>query len=447
MKSALKRAAGAAVLALGICPFPALAQTLGQFAEVTGGIWEAPGYGWVLDLEGAAPRLFHRAGAYCYPAPPQQLAEDESFALARADGPALFLSAAPGTTQYRYRRIGALPAACTQAVTWDRAKIASLVGATFADLYAGFGPRERSEARLSAQLSAAGTAQDDMALFSSIASALGDLDDGHVGLTGSVGEDALSFERGEAPSLFAAQADATLGSDPEGRLRAWSARYREGITALLADGGHLVANRRILWGRIGDVGYLNVLTMGAFAEGGDAAERAALDAALNEAMAGFGGARAVIVDVSNNRGGYDWVSLRIAGRFAAGPHPAFSKQPRGDAPQEFAVEPSPSASFTGPVALVTSDVTVSAGEVFTLAMRALPNVAHWGTTTRGALSDQLAKPLPNGWELTLAAETYRDPSGFAPEGIGIAPQHPWPTASGASHAERIASLAAHLAER
>ena len=446
MNTVLKRAAVAALLAFGICPSYATAQAWGPLAAIGEGVWEAPGYGWILDLDSDVPRLFHRAGPYCYTAPPGQLGEDESFALARIEGAGLVLSAAAGTTQYAYRRINALPAACTQADDWDRKTIAALVGATFADLYAGFGPRERSAARLSARLSAADNAANDTAAFDVIARALGDLDDGHVGLTGELDDGEHSFESGDAPSLIAAKADSTLGDDEAGRLRAWSVRYREGIISLLADRGHLVANRRILWGRIGSVGYLNVLTMGGFAEGDDAAERATLDAALDEAISGFAGARAVIVDVSNNRGGYDWVSLQIAGRFAVGRHAAFSKQAKGDVPQEFMVEPSPSPRFTGPVALVTSDVTVSAGEVFTLAMRALPNVSHWGTATRGALSDQLAKPLPNGWELTFPAETYRDPSGLAPEGIGIAPQHAWPMAGGANHAERIAWLAARLAD-
>ena len=41
-----------------------------------------------------------------------------------------------------------------------------------------------------------------------------------------------------------------------------------------------------------------------------------LDAALDQAIAAFRGARAVIVDVSNNRGGYDGLAQHIAGRFA-----------------------------------------------------------------------------------------------------------------------------------
>ena len=59
-------------------------------------------------------------------------------------------------------------------------------------------------------------------------------------------------------------------------------------------------------------------------------------------------------------------------------------------------------------------------------MRALPNVEHIGGRTRGALSDQLSKPLPNGWTLKLPAEDYRDPGGQSAEGIGVEPERSLP---------------------
>ena len=112
-----------------------------------------------------------------------------------------------------------------------------------------------------------------------------------------------------------------------------------------------------------------------------------LDAALDEAVAAFKGARAVIVDVSYNLGGYDGVAQQAAARFADARRLAYTKVAQGAQgvePQPFHVEPSRRASYLGPVYLLTSDVTVSAGEIFTLYMRALPNVIHVGGTTRGA---------------------------------------------------------------
>ncbi len=188
-------------------------------------------------------------------------------------------------------------------------------------------------------------------------------------------------------------------------------------------GGRQVANRRILWGTIGQIGYINIVSMGAFDKDAPPDDTKALDAALDEALAAFQGLPGMIVDVTNNRGGYDAISLHIASRFAAGRRLAFSKRAIGaNGPyQRFEVVPSERIHFLGKVALLTSDVTVSAGETFTLAMRALPNVVQIGGRTRGALSDQLTKPLPNGWTLTLPAEDYRDPDGRSAEGVGIDP--------------------------
>src|SRR5262249_18571323 len=154
-------------------------------------------------------------------------------------------------------------------------------------------------------------------------------------------------------------------------------------------------------------------------------EATALDAALESAIAAFRGARAVIVDISANDGGFDWLAQRVAGRFADRPRLAYSKiavGAQGVEPQRFEGGPSDRARYLGPVYLLTSDITLSAGEVFALYMRALPNVIHVGEATRGAFSDTINKPLPNGWRLVLPGEIYRDPQGQSYEGRGLPPQ-------------------------
>ncbi len=71
---------------------------------------------------------------------------------------------------------------------------------------------------------------------------------------------------------------------------------------------------------------------------------------------------------------------------------------------------------------MTSGVTVSAAEIFALCLRALGNVTHVGQATRGSLSDNLWKRLPNGWSLSLSNEVYADADGRRWEGKGIPPQ-------------------------
>jgi carboxyl-terminal processing protease len=45
-----------------------------------------------------------------------------------------------------------------------------------------------------------------------------------------------------------------------------------------------------------------------------------------------------------------------------------------------------------------------------------------GDTTRGAFSDVINKPLPNGWSLDISAEVYRDPNGQSYEARGLPPK-------------------------
>ena len=409
------------------------------------GVWRSQGYGHLLVIRRGAPTLYHAAGPYCYPDPKPDAGGHESFRLVDVVSRSrIAFAEAPGQTRYVFDRIAELPFACLTKRSWSSAEIGSLIATTFTDLYPGFGHRGRTQAGLNAAIAILPANATDAALYGASVAVLGALDDAHVGLEATVDGEEHSFEGGEAPSILAARRDAALGDDPATRERSWSRRYREGVTALLDGGGHQVANRRILWGRIGRVGYINVVSMGAFASDGPSDDTVALDAALDEALTAFRGLPGVIIDVSNNRGGYDAISLRIAGRFADRRTLAFDKRAVGATLpfQSFYVEPATRVRYLGPVTLLTSDVTVSAGETFTLAMRSLPNVRHAGGRTRGALSDQLSKPLPNGWTLTLPAEIYRAPDGRLYEGIGITPECPIPP--GLTHAASVAKIAERM---
>ena len=146
---------------------------------------------------------------------------------------------------------------------------------------------------------------------------------------------------------------------------------------------------------------------------------ASLELALDRAMTLFEGVKAVIVDVSMNDGGHDTIARSIASRFVAEPTIAYSKYAGDSAtekPQPIYILPSGKHRFTGPVYLMTSHATLSAGEVFVLAMRSLPNVIQIGEATNGSFSDALSKPLPNGWMLSLSNEIYLDSTGAGWEG-------------------------------
>lgn len=59
--------------------------------------------------------------------------------------------------------------------------------------------------------------------------------------------------------------------------------------------------------------------------------------------------------------------------------------------------------------MIISGSSVSAAEIFILAMTQLPQVRLLGRNSSGALSDSLGSGLPNEWSFSLSNEVYRDP--------------------------------------
>ncbi len=399
-------------------------------AAVIRGVWRSRGYGWLLGVSPQGLRLHHETAVGCYPDPGTTAEFLEMFGYYESPpgGSTLSFLSRPGETKYLFDRIDSLPANCEEVRRWDPPAVFDVFAATFSEHYAFFEARGFDWAsRVEANRAGVSPAMDEQALFDTMSRALRGLGDAHVGLTTGNGAGALRFEETNSKTLeLLARQAATSGRDRKEFHREWLRAYRDGILQVILSGnGRQTANDRIFWGWAAPgVGYLNIVTMGGFADGAPEQDSSALNAVLDEALSAFQRANVVLVDVSNNRGGYDFIAREIANRFTDERRLAYTKHAwgaHGVPPQAFHVEPSSRVRFTGRVLLLTSDVTVSAGEVFTLAMRALPNVVHVGTSTRGALSDVLAKPLPNGWVLELSNEDYRDAEGRAFEGHGIPP--------------------------
>jgi hypothetical protein len=171
--------------------------------------------------------------------------------------------------------------------------------------------------------------------------------------------------------------------------------------------------------------------------------------AMAKVIAAFPRARAFIIDVRYNPGGSDDIALAYASFFTRTPTIAFSKSTRTrngfTAQTEVMTQPDPRA-VDKPVYLLTSGFTGSAAEIFTLAMRELPNVTTMGTPTGGGLSDVLNFSLPNGWELGLSHQIYLAPDGSAFEGVGIPPDVTLPVDVAAYKAGHDPLIAAALAE-
>ena len=395
----------------------------------TQGVWRSHGYGYIVRIDAAGPKLFHAVDGDCYADPRPDPDPDGVLAAPRTVSPdVIAFASGPAYTGYLFDRLPALPAACLAKIDWTPRRVAAVAAETFAAFYPS-SPERPIDWRVRARIAdkAAQTATSDAALFDVLDGLMAGLDDPQVGLQATLGDDARALEGVQAATLVRVRSE-SKEADPAASEKAWMQAYRRGVMdGVLKGRGHHAANNRVIWGLVDDIGYLNIAAMGDFDKDGSPSDTAALDEVLDEALKAFEGAKAVIVDVSNNRGGYDAIGLRIAGRFADHARLAWTRTAvgaDGAVPQAFHVEPARGLRYLGPVYLVTSDLTVSAGETFTLAMRALPNVVQVGERTRGALSDKLRKPLPNGWMLTLPGEVYRDPRGTRFEAVGIAPDVP-----------------------
>lgn len=147
-------------------------------------------------------------------------------------------------------------------------------------------------------------------------------------------------------------------------------------------------------------------------------------------LSNLGEVDALIVDVRNNIGGKDEYAGGFAGGFSDQETLLYTVETRNgpnyqdfDAPLSVYSHPYKPENFTKPVVLLTDSYTISAGEIFTLNMRAFNHVTHIGDTTAGAHSDVgPARFLPNGWTYEYSIQRYLLPGNISLEGIGIAPE-------------------------
>lgn len=409
-------------------PLTPLYSASGETAEPFRGVWRSRGYGWVLDIDDAGITRYQE-GASCYPTPEAARALS---AMASVDyrygrelpGDAAIFQLLDGDTNVVFDRLEALPEACRAPADTGPEAVANAFLDHFDRHYAFFDRRLPGRAERETRLrEAISPDMSDAALFQALAAYMDGLSDSHTKLIGVMDGAPRRQQDGQGETLPFVRGEmgetdwlvGLIGSTIEG----------------LGETGVLTLNDRLVWGVIdGRVGYLQLFVMGGFTDRTDfasdnwaRAEMEALNGELDRAFAAFEGLDAVIVDLSNNRGGWDRVAKALPGRFTDEAFTGFTTQSRGAglAPFEHIIEPAAGPRFAGPVYLMASDVTVSGGELATLAFRQLPQVTQVGTTTRGAFSTPLAKPLPNGWLLELSNEVFAAPDGTVYEETGLAP--------------------------
>lgn len=195
------------------------------------------------------------------------------------------------------------------------------------------------------------------------------------------------------------------------------------------------------------IGYVYMAHMNADPGLGQRADVAASHAFL-QIIDYFAGAEAIILDVRYNPGGSDDVSLAYAGFFADETQPVFTKVTRTEEgfTEPFEAILTPQAVHTDvPVVVLTSPYTGSAAEIFTMAMRELPQVTTMGLPTSGGLSDIMSITLPNGWTLGFSHQIYTTVAGEGFERVGVPPDISLALDLGAAQAGRDTMLEAAVA--
>jgi hypothetical protein len=135
--------------------------------------------------------------------------------------------------------------------------------------------------------------------------------------------------------------------------------------------------------------------------------------------------KGMVIDVRANIGGDDKFSYEVAGRFTNKmvighyKQERIAKTNRYTKLQKWVIKPMGKYAFTKRVSILTNSKTVSAAEIFTLAMKQLPQVKTVGENTEGNLSDMYSEGLPNGWEVTLSNQRYYSPKMVCYEGVGV----------------------------
>ncbi|MEO9871032.1 S41 family peptidase [Ekhidna sp.] len=187
------------------------------------------------------------------------------------------------------------------------------------------------------------------------------------------------------------------------------------------------SNGNMVWGLLSaDIGYVNIISMQDYAASYDQ-EISVVDELMGRLTQAIQQheLQKLVIDLRFNTGGYDGVALEIASRFVSQSGPVFTKKSRleDNFTHEQIIELSPNEGFqfNGDVVLLTSPLTASAAEVFTLCLKDLSNLTIVGQNTSGIFSDILTHRLPNGTFVNLSNQVYADPSGKVYEAIGISP--------------------------
>jgi hypothetical protein len=375
-----------------------------------------------------------------------------------ADKTALTLKTNHLGTSYidtRYQKADQLPAQCAddKLLTQhyeddfeaDPARDYQIFWDTFNEYYPAFERRgvnwNATYTAFSGQITAQMT---ELQFFEVLAKMVLPLKDSHISLEN--GDASASAMRGEAfddrllaEFLESDQVDGAIDTEAEHQayVSYVTAQYQlmnEIRTSYATNTIKQAANDELLWYKVeqdgASAGVLIINAMEGFIEDADEANNLAevkadlnaLQAAITQVLTDVQDTDGLIIDLRDNPGGNDFSSQLLVRHFLDTERTLYSKQSRlgndRTAPEMVRLSPA-ELTYTKPVVILTSSMTESAAEVFTLAMSALPHVTVIGERSQGALADTLEKQLPGGTRFSLVNEYYLSSNGDWYEGQGI----------------------------
>lgn len=400
------------------------------------GIWRSHGYGTLLEIGPERYRLHEETGVSCLCAFEGSLAELSDFYVDVRVSPeerAFSARRSTGVTRVKYRRLKALPRRCAEpavGLASDPVHNFEVFWHTFAERYALFDIRGVDwHATRTAYRPTIDSGTGAQRLFETFVEMLQPLRDGHVALRAPW----RRFNAG-GPSPLEERLARELDRDPHD-LEVWTTlaerreRLRLNVREQYLASAPRQATRGLLeWSRLDhETGYLAIRAMAGQSGAADRPreDQEAAAAAMDRVLRDIGQLPTIVLDVRDNGGGYDGVSLRIAGHFIDRKRLAFtkaaSKREGWGGVQSVFIESRAEERYAGRIFLLTSGLTASAAEIFVLALLQHPRVTRIGEPTRGELSDVMERHLPNGWSMTLSNELYRAADGELYEDRGVPP--------------------------
>lgn len=426
-----------------------------SFLELDG-VWKSRGYGFYMDATSSDISFYHHNSYGCIPAftnlNRHDLDEGGHLTLldSRDAGQVIAYQPNGSITSVIYDRIGGLESACDNATPsndpevnfeffWvtlnDHHPYLEARGLDWMEVYQQYRPL-------------VGPGTTDAELFGVLSDMIAPLGCLHTGIENGSLEYSPGTERilARFEAGFNRQSDF---SDPmEYALYQIKVQQRIVKEVYLDDSSKEGANGKIYWGTIdGAIGYLNIFAFDEFdPEGSDdpTIQSAILEDVLDEIMLDLQESAGMIIDIRANLGGNDSFGLMVASRFTDNRVLAFSKKAKTasgfTAYQSHFLDPGGKSTFEGPVVLLTSELTISAGEVFTVDTIPLAHVTRIGEPTFGVFSDVLGRYLPNRWIALMPNESFISADGVDYEVTGVPPHFEKPCWSEDERHERRDSV-------